>query len=265
MIILFRESDETLEEFDVARKSKFEVYNRILKLPENQKIIGRYSVLPFYKELEQELKIINSSLINSYSQHRYVADIENWYADLKDVTPTTWFSWSLKSLPYNKQFVVKGRTNSRKFQWNRQMFCDSADKLIKISNSLMDDVLIRDQGICVREYVPLKQYDVGINGLPVTNEWRIFCYKDRVVAGGYYWSNYLEHKPYEFSGLPKEALALISKVAATVSKNINFYVIDIAETKAGEWIVIELNDGQMSGLSDISAKELYDNLYERTK
>lgn len=48
-----------------------------------------------------------------------------------------------------------------------------------------------------------------------------------------------------------------------VSQNTNFYVVDIAETKFGEWIVIELNDGQMSGLSDIDAAWFYNALYEK--
>jgi ATP-grasp domain, R2K clade family 3 len=39
-----------------------------------------------------------------------------------------------------------------------------------------------------------------------------------------------------------------------------FVVADVALTTAGDWILIELNDGQMSGLSDTDANELYSKI-----
>ena len=41
----------------------------------------------------------------------------------------------------------------------------------------------------------------------------------------------------------------------------NFFVIDIAQKEDGDWIIIEVNDGQQSGLSENSADILYQNLY----
>jgi len=37
-------------------------------------------------------------------------------------------------------------------------------------------------------------------------------------------------------------------------------VVDVARTESGEWIVIELNDGQQSGLSDNDPDQLYSNM-----
>jgi hypothetical protein len=37
----------------------------------------------------------------------------------------------------------------------------------------------------------------------------------------------------------------------------------VAKTQSGEWIVIELNDGQMAGLSDNDPSVLYHNLKVR--
>jgi len=249
------------EEYQALLQTEWFTTNRIFEIPHNAIVIGRYSVLPFYSDLEEELKLIYSRFINSYEQHRYIADIENWYQDLKEYTPQTWFEWS--NLPEG-QFIVKGRTNSRKFQWSRQMFCASRELVPTIVASLLDDSLIRDQGVCVRSYVPLRQFDTGINGLPITNEWRVFCLGTKTVIGDYYWSNFPEHKPYSWEELPQEALDLLEKVKAIVAKRTNFYVIDIAETKEGNWIVIELNDGQMSGLSDIDPTKFYNNLYGMT-
>jgi hypothetical protein len=216
-------------------------------------------VLPFYREVEAELGLIGCRLINSYDQHRYIADIENWYSDLKDYTPKTWFDWC--SLP-DSSFVIKGRTNSRKFQWATQMFCPTKADVPLIAEVLLNDAMMNEQGLCVREYVPLKRFETGINGLPITNEWRVFCLGDKVVAGDYYWSNYPECKPCDWERLPNAAWYLLNDVMGIVSQHTNFYVVDIAETERGEWILVELNDGQMSGLSMIDAKGLYKRLWE---
>jgi hypothetical protein len=47
-----------------------------------------------------------------------------------------------------------------------------------------------------------------------------------------------------------------------VGDRANFYAVDVAQTVAGDWIVIELNDGQMSGLSENDPEILYCNLLE---
>ena len=38
------------------------------------------------------------------------------------------------------------------------------------------------------------------------------------------------------------------------------FVVDVAKTASGEWIVVELNDGQQSGLSCCNPIELYSNI-----
>jgi len=254
MFILFRRSEDMEEEYEALLRSDCQSTQYLLRVPPSTRVIGRYSCLPFYKEVESELSLIGSQLINTYDQHRYIADIENWYGDLRPYTPETWFTWH--NLP-SGSFVVKGRTNSRKFQWNRQMFCESKADVSRVVSTLLDDSLVRDQGLCVRQYAPLKRFDTGINGLPITNEWRVFCYRSKVLIGDYYWSNYADTQPYTWDELPDAALKLLEAVVQIVSKRTEFYVVDIAETERGDWIVIELNDGQMSGLSMIDPDSFY--------
>ena len=40
----------------------------------------------------------------------------------------------------------------------------------------------------------------------------------------------------------------------------SFFVLDVAETASGEWIVVEVNDAQMSGLSGVDPAKLYANM-----
>ena len=39
----------------------------------NNLVVGRYSVLPFYEELDRDLRMVGSKLINDYDEHRWIA------------------------------------------------------------------------------------------------------------------------------------------------------------------------------------------------
>lgn len=227
-------------------------------------VIGRYSVLPFYEELEQELKFKASKLINSYQQHLWMADCMAWgswpMGVLAGFTPQTWNNWA--NLP-NGSFIVKGKTNSKKHSWNTHMFAKTKEDVPLVASRLLDDQLISEQGLVVREYIPLKQLGIGVNGLPITNEWRTFWISDRdevhLLAKGFYWT--ASHPELaERASWVKLAEELVFTAAKRVSEYANFFVLDVAETKDGSWIVIEVNDAQMSGLCGCDPHELYRNL-----
>ena len=227
-------------------------------IPPKSTVIGRYSVLPFYSELEKELRSQQSSLINTKRQHDFIANMD-WYEQIDKNTPATYKNKGWLNVPSTEYgYVVKGMTNSRKFRWDTHMFAPDRDSLKCVLNRLHDDAMLSDQGLVIREYVPLREFEQGINGLPITNEWRFFCLGDKVLIGGFYWS-IAECAP-DMTQIPPQAQALAEWTAEKLhgwSKWTNFFVVDIAETADGEWIVIEVNDGQMSGLSMIEAEEFY--------
>jgi hypothetical protein len=254
---LFRKSLSELGEYDSC--SKFlPTYECRTNIPENSIVVGRYSVLPYYEELTKDLLQKKSKLINDYSEHVYIADISNYYEDLKEFTPKTWRDWS--DLPSDISFVIKGKTNSKKFNWNDLMFCKDINEVKIKANRLLNDTFISQQGIVVREYVPLKKFDIGINGIPISNEWRFFCLGEKIIDYGYYW-----YEDYAPKNIEEGAITLVEKIMPIISKNTNFYVIDVAETEKGDWIVIELNDGQMSGLGLIDQDNFYLKLADTLK
>ncbi len=53
----------------------------------------------------------------------------------------------------------------------------------------------------------------------------------------------------------------INKAIEAVGDNVSFYSLDVALTEKGNWIVIEVNDGCLSGLSANNPEELYKKLY----
>jgi hypothetical protein len=251
-----RGSWETDEEYQVACDIFPNVVTERTLLPKDSLVIPRYSVLPYPHELDKDLLNLGCSPINRFWQHEWVADIWNWYLLLADITPKTWETWH--NLPEGYSYVVKGRTNSRKFEWNTRMFCPTRDDVPRVAASLLDDTMLAYQGLVVREYVPLKQFGIGLNGLPITNEWRVFCLGTNIFMAGYYWAD----SP-ECAGdncLPKKAYDVVYKASKVASEFISFFVVDVAETATGEWIIMELNDACMSGLSCINPITFYKNL-----
>lgn len=242
-----------------AAQANFKCFDLRSSVPPNSLVVGRYSVLPFYKELEQDLAANGSKLVNSHFEHAYVADLGNWVSDLEDMTPKTWRR--LEDVPEGAgPFVLKGATNSRKFNWNTHMFAENKRAAMDVYCRLMDDGLTCGQHIYVRQYVPLRKLMDGFQGMPVTEEYRFFVFGNCVLSGGYYWSNYAEDIPGGVPDPSEVPKLFLQKVVDRIQSRIKFYVIDIARTQSGEWIVIELNDGQMSGLSDNSSDTLYSNL-----
>lgn len=258
-IILFRASLAEENELLTAKKY-FDVVESRVDITPGSLVIPRYSALPYYDELDKDVNKLGSKLINGYSQHRYVAHLPYWYNHLSDFTPKTFFRFADAHSDGNYPFVLKGATNSRKQLWKTHMFAKNEEEMRRVFNNLMDDVFIGDQGVIFREYEKFISYGVGISDLPITKEFRIFMYKDKVLAKGFYWASHPEvveeHKPNP-NEIPQE---FIDDIALIVSQKINFWVMDVAQREDGQWRLVELNDGQMAGLSCVSADELYNNL-----
>jgi len=272
-IVLMRASLAEDEELQCARKYLPVVENRS-KCPDNSLVIGRYSVLPYYRELEEDLKTRGSRLINTYNQHLYVADMQQWYGDLKDFTPKTWFSlesfksswWHGKATQAeraNTSWVLKGQTNSKKQQWDTHMFAATERDVSTVYSRLCDDGLIGDQNIYIREYVPLHNFGVGIRGLPITEEYRFFVLDGNVIGSGFYWAQFPEVREEHKLDPSLVDQQFLREVISAVAGRIRFFVLDVARKADGGWMVVELNDGCMSGLSEVSAETLYSNLYQR--
>jgi len=259
--ILFRKDHDNTEEFDILSKTKFNVITNRSHVKHGDIVIGRYSVLPYYKELEDDILYNKSSLINSYQQHQWIAQFV-YYDILKDYTFKTWRSHEIPYNDYNGPYVVKGVTNSKKHKWNTHMFAENKQRAIEISIELGNDMLLGSQDIIFRKFDPdLKVIEVGVNDMRFLNEWRVFCYKDTILSTGYYWTCANKADDLNTAGISQTGLDLLNNLTSIIKDYANFYVIDIAERNDGSWVMVELNDGQMSGLSMNDPINLYENLY----
>lgn len=258
--ILFRQTDYgDIPEMEAA-SDVFPFFTQRSAIPRDSLVIPRYSCLPFYNELVKDCENLGSKLINSHSQHLYVANISQWYEDFKDLTPKTWKNlFEAKKSGFSGPYVLKGETNSKKFSWKTHMYAHDWEEAGNVFSRLLEDSLIGTQNIVVREFVPLKKYGIMPSGVPISHEFRCFFYKNKLLAKGYYWSNE-DVSPVD--DIPPDFL---QKIADIGGNKINFWVADVAQTEKGEWIVVELNDGSMSGLSSVNPVELYKNLKEALK
>ncbi|WP_187628674.1 ATP-grasp domain-containing protein [Paraburkholderia sp. UCT31] len=261
-VVLFRSQFDQDGESTIAGRHLPVVGLRAAVPPESL-VIGRYACLPYYTELAGDLAIHGSRLINTVEAHNYIADFE-YYPDVEPHTFRTWESFAaIPQWARGGAFVVKGRTNSRKLQWRTHMFAPDFRSAVHLGAELMNDPFIGPQGLVIREYVPLETFEIGLNDVPMTNEWRLFFYRDELLAHGYYWSiiddlTAVEKAKPDFleTGIP-----FARKLAAIVAQRAAFFVLDIAKTAAGEWVLVEVNDGQQAGVNEfIDVDSLYANL-----
>ena len=131
-VILYRNDVDWRQESRVVERYFHCIPTRMLAKPD-QLVIARFSALPFYKELADDPDWNGAKLINSYSQHRYIADLWTWYQDLEDFTPKTWSQ--LYEIPNNGPFVLKGETNSKKFLWGTHFFAKDKSQAIEVHDS----------------------------------------------------------------------------------------------------------------------------------
>lgn len=261
-VVLFRKQFDSDGEMAAAREF-MPVHGLRSGVPEGRLVVGRYACLPYYAELVADLAARGCRLVNSIEQHEYVANF-GYYVDIAEHTFPTWFGFQDVPMAIRQApFVLKGRTNSRKFQWNTHMYAQDFRRAMEMSSELMNDSLIGPQGLIIRQYVPLQRLETALNGMPITNEWRLFFYRDELLAHGYYWS-ILDDETLIDGVRPEflaEGIPFAKRVAGMLAKRVNFFVLDIARTEAGEWKVVEVNDGQQSGLNHfVPAADLYRNL-----
>jgi hypothetical protein len=86
-VLLFRK--ELASKYELQHAAKYFPIEESRVHCANRLVVGRYSVLPMYQELERDLELLGSRLINGYDQHRWISAFE-YYADMAGFTPETW-------------------------------------------------------------------------------------------------------------------------------------------------------------------------------
>lgn len=217
-----------------------------------------------YECLYKRLAEKNYYLINSPEEYVNTHYLPNWYQHAEGITPKTKWSNSVPSkeeiTDMLKEFgsepvIVKDYVKSRKHEWYKSCYIENAaetEKALQVVDSFIKGQgADLNQGIVLREFINLES--IGFHeksGMPISNELRLFIFNYKVICTIGYWDGKGINEYPEFVG---EVLEKLKNVKS------NFFTVDIAKKCSGEWIIMELGDGQVSGLQDYEVERFYKN------
>ena len=211
----------------------------------------------FYQKLEEKGII----LINSPEEYDRCHMLPGWYDEFKEYTPeSVWEkNGSVESAvnvskSLNGSYIVKDFVKSRKHEWYDACFIKdisdtkNTEKVIRNFVSRQGADLVG--GVVLRKYEKLKKDGFHEkSGMPLSEEYRVFIFANTVMAIDNYWKS---GKDVKFS--EDEMLWIQHKVQKIRS---NFATMDIARRENGELIIMEIGDGQVSGLQQIDTEMFY--------
>ena len=197
-------------------------------------------------------------------EHLRSSTIEEWYPALKDRTPRTRVYDTLPTVEellenFTFPVFIKGNRQTNRHR-RSQCIIENAEAYGKLREEWAKDPVLSWQKAAIREYVPLMTIDRTSwpDMVPISYEFRFFYFEDRCVGWGPYWTISPEYflAPED----EEEVLALTKWAAERVATG--FVAIDVAKTAQGQWIVIEVNDAQESGLAGVNPLALWKNTIE---
>lgn len=201
------------------------------------------------------------ALLNSPADYAQCHEIPGWVAHFAGLTPET--HWLPQSEFSDESFcsllrrfgggplIVKDYVKSCKHNWHEACFIpDAADETaaLRIMNrcvELRGDML--NGGVVLRRFVPLEV--IGEHPrvkMSMGREWRFFVCNG-AMSSWPYWGQQEIYAP-DLAGHFAQAMSQISS---------RFWTMDVARTQTGEWLVLELGDGQVSGLPDGANADLF--------
>ena len=111
--------------------------------------------------------------------------------------------------------------------------------------------------VIARRYVRLRYQRTTAEGMPMGREYRSFIWRGAILECGHYWG-----VPDPFGSLTGDermsAYDLATRAVARLP--VPYVALDVGQRETGEWIVIEANDAQFSGLGAIPVLSLWSKL-----
>ena len=152
-------------------------------------------------------------------------------------------------------YIVKDYVKSRKHEWYDACFIqniadkENTRKIIRNFIERQGDSLVG--GIVFRKFETLRQ--IGFHdksGMPLSEEYRVFIYAGRIMKIDDYW------RKNEDVGFSDEERLWVESIAGRIKSN--FATVDLARREDGSLIVMELGDGQVSGIQQIKPVDFYE-------
>ena len=204
-----------------------------------------------YQLLEDCLHERGYHLLVNSSEQALTSKLPNWHPLLEDLTPPavwTWDddideAWELAQSLGQSPYIVKDHVKSCKERWLEACYVPEGAgeaEFRSVCETLREERGERfDTGFVIRPEVPLKFLAAHFAGVPVFEEYRLFFWKGAMILADAY--NDLDGGERDFAAFANLGDRIDSP----------FFVADVARTKSGELILIELNDGGSAGIPPV--------------
>lgn len=210
-----------------------------------------------YLLLYEALAERNINLINSPSEYKHCHYLPESYSLIENHTPATVFVKQDSDFNFDeiveqlevfgdKPLILKDFVKSRKHEWSEACFIPTAsnreavERVVKKFFELQGDDF--NEGLVFREFIEFQSLATHSKSqMPLTKEFRLFFLDGELLGCFEYW----DEGDYSGNRPPENIFADIAKQIKS-----QFFTMDIAQRINGEWLIVELDDGQVAGLPD---------------
>lgn len=240
--------------------SKYFACNHPMYWNEQITAIARIGATSDYPKRYHEFLKYNIRLINTPDEYLKTSFLPIWYPIIEKYTPRSRWYDAFPSLSevenhFNFPIFIKGERQTNRHSRSKSII-NNAKELHDLKLIWANDPILHWQKIVVREFIPL-QLVVPDNGfaMPKALEFRTFWWKNNCVSIGNYWTS----EQYSIKESDKASMLNIAQ-KTSILIDAPFLVIDMAKTENGDWIVIEVNDGQDAGYAGNNPSFLWNNI-----
>jgi hypothetical protein len=203
--------------------------------------------------------------ITSAAQYAEAHYMPIGYRHLAPRTPETrWITgkneedaWELYQPFADRDCIIKDWVKSAKHRWREACLIPASTSRERFSEIFKAFLEARgnlfEKGVVLRRYHDLVRLEEDLRGQPVHEEYRMFFWRAKLLAA----------TPAIRGEGPFGSLGEWEEVASRFSSP--FITMDVARETSGNWLIIEVGDGGVSGLPfSIEADAFYQALFERT-
>lgn len=211
-----------------------------------------------YESMFNGLNHKNIQLINSPAAYRHCHYLPESYEVIEGFTPQT--KWIEKDhlasdeilqaiMSFgNSPIIIKDYVKSRKHEWAEACYIPDASDYdharFVINNFVKRQGEELNGGLVLRKFIKLEfLVEHSKSNMPLSKEIRIFFFMGEPIFYVNYWEEGTYNEGFAYSDI-EHLLQAGRKVRS------KFFTMDVAKTVSGDWIIIELGDGQVSGLPE---------------
>lgn len=210
-----------------------------------------------YGRLADALAVRGLRLLNDAEAYRHTHYLPESYSVIEASTPrSVWIRCGaeppmaeihelLRPLG-SRALVLKDFVKSQKHAWKEACFIPDASDAAAVERVVRRFLELQgpdlNEGLVFREFVELEQ--IGVHpksALPLFREHRVFFFDGEPIFTCRYW----DEATYGADDAPVEKFRELARRVRS-----RFFSMDIAKKTNGEWIIVELGDGQVAGLPD---------------